>query len=157
MRVQSIARSELSIDQNSVARRSGTPISKDGVQMQNESSPWRSRQIELHLKGFRRRIRVDLNPIMLHGAATNDGIKRARLVGGPVPFGRTLANFVEDRMSGFAVLGKLGERTVLGSNAEDIDGPCLCGDGFKEIQLRRSKMERDLLEHQESPPFYDRI
>jgi hypothetical protein len=82
---------------------------------------------------------------MLHGAATHDGIKRARLVGRPVPFGRTLANLVEDRMSGFAVLGKLGERTVLGSNAEDLDGLCLYEDGFKEDTCDNRKWNRGLL------------
>src|SRR6202158_586820 len=82
MRVQSIARCEIPIDHNSVERWCGTSIPKDGIEMQNESSFRRNSEIELHLKGFRERIRVDLSPVVLHGAAAHDGIERDQLEGG---------------------------------------------------------------------------
>src|ERR1700693_2396295 len=106
MRVQSIAHCEISVDHNSVERWRGTPIPKNGVKMQGESSLWRSEQIESNLKEFWERIGVHLGPVMLHGAAANHGIERSRLVGGPVLFCRTLADVVENRMSCFAVLSK---------------------------------------------------
>src|SRR4029077_5731505 len=43
MRVQSIARCEISVDHNSVERWCGASIPKDGIEMQNESAFRRSR------------------------------------------------------------------------------------------------------------------
>ena len=140
MRVQSIARCEFSIDHNSVERRRGTAIPKDGIEMQNESSFRRSGRLELDLKGFRKRIRVHLGPVVLHSTAANDGIERSGLVGGPVFFRGTLAHLVEDRMSCFAVLGKLRVRTVLASNIEDIDQLSLRRKRSQGAQLRQRKM-----------------
>src|SRR5216683_2280568 len=155
MRVQSIARCEISIDHNSVARWCGTSIPKDGIEMQNENSFRRSSEIELHLKGFRQRIRVDLSPVVLHGTAANNGIKRSGLVGGPVFFRGTLAHLVEDRTSGFVVLGKLRVRTVLASNIEDIDRRSLRGNGAKEHGCDDERCDRNSLHHQDAPRLDD--
>ncbi len=107
MRVQAIARCEISIDDNSVERRRRTSIPKDGIEVQSEGSFRRSSKTELHLVGFGKGIGVHLSPVVLHGAAADDGIERAGLVGGPVLFRGTLAHLVENGMSSFAVLGKL--------------------------------------------------
>ena len=151
MGAQSIARCEISVDHNSVERWCGTSIPKDGIEVQNESSFRRSGEIELHLKGFRQRIRVDLSPVVLHGTAANNGIQRSGLVGGPVLFRRTLTHLVEDRTSGFVVLVKFGVRTILASDAEDIELLHVRRNRFKEHSRDDEKCKCSSLEHQSGP------
>src|SRR5579862_7919676 len=155
MRVQSIARCKISVDYNSVKRWGGTSISKDGIEMQNENAFRRSSEIELHLKRFRQRIRVDVSPVVLHGATANNRIERAWLIGGPVFSRGTLGHLVEDCMSGFAVVGKLCVQTVLATNTEDRLG--LRGNGAKKCRRNEQRHHRSCLAHGAVPRTRTRI